>query len=513
MRLDLNALPTDIPLLHTLVRELVESLESERGRAEQLAHQLKNLQRRHFGRKSEHFNPDQLQLWLDALDEEQAAAELEKPPEVTSAAPKRRPPVRKPLPKHLPRINEVHDLDEPTCTGCGHALHRIGEDVTEQLDYQQASFFVHRTVRPKYACRQCETVTSAPLPPQPIDKGIPGPGLLAHVFISKYADHLPLYRQAQIMARHDIDMPRATLCGWVAQGASLLAPLVERMKADVLDTSKLHTDDTPVPVLEPGNGKTRQGRLWVYVRGGSFDVQGEPQPPVAAYQYTPTRNKDGPSRFLANYQGDLQADAYPGYDHLYATGKVREVACWAHARRKLYDIAVQGNAPTATEALAWIKRLYAIEAAIRDAPPAVKRQRRQEEAKPILDNFKPWLEAARRRLPPKSPLAKAIQYALARWIALTRYLDNGQLDIDNNRAERALRGVTLGRKNFLFAGSDKGGERAAIVYSLVETCKLNSVEPFAYLTDVFRRLPTQPAKDIDQLLPYNWQPATDTPKN
>ncbi len=237
-------------------------------------------------------------------------------------------------------------------------------------------------------------------------------------------------------------------------------------------------------------------------------MQDNPQSPVAVYQYTPTRNKDGPSRFLANYQGDLQADAYPGYDHLYTTGKVREVACWAHARRKFYDIAAQGNAPTATGALAWIKRLYAIEEANRDQAPESKCERRQAEARPILDEFKPWLEAARRRLPPKSPLAQAIQYALSRWRALTRYLENGQLDIDNNRAERALRGVTLGRKNYLFAGSDKGGERAAIVYSLVETCKLNSVEPFAYLTDVFRRLPTQPAKDIGELLPYNWQPAT-----
>ena len=237
MRLDLNALPTDITLLHQVVRELVDSLASERERAEQLAHQLKNLQRRHFGRKSEQFNPDQLQLWLDALDEEQAAVELEKVPEAESSAPERRTPVRKPLPKHLPRTSEVHDLEEPACSQCGHELHRLGEEVTEQLDYQHASFFVRRIVRPKYACRACETVTTAPLPSQPIDKGIPGPGLLAHVFISKYADHLPLYRQAQIMARHDIDMPRATLCGWVAQGASLLAPLVERMRHDVLDTA------------------------------------------------------------------------------------------------------------------------------------------------------------------------------------------------------------------------------------------------------------------------------------
>jgi transposase len=502
MRLDLNALPTDANGLHTLVRELVEALDAERGKNAKLQRQVAWLSRQHFGRKSEQIPEEQLRLWLDAMDEDAGAAEAPEPDRDEPVQPRRHA-RRAPLPEHLARTEVTLRPDSTSCAACGGELHEFGEEVTEQLDYRPASFFVRRFVRPKYACRGCETVTTAELPAQPIDKGRPGPGLLAHVLVSKYADHQPLYRLSQMFARERVELPRATLCGWVGKCAPWLAPLVERMTADVLSAPVIHTDDTPVPVLDPGRGQTKQGRLWVYLRAAGAD------PPAVLYDYTPSRAQAGPQAFLEHFRGYLQADAFPGYDALYASGAVYEVACWMHGRRKFYDIARAGNAPLAAQALAFIKTLYEVERAVRDAEPEARRQYREQHARPVLEAFKAWLDTALQRLPPRGELAKAMRYLTRRWTAFTRYLDDGRLAIDNGAAERAFKGPILGRKNWMFAGSDAGGQRAAIVYSLIETCKLNAIEPFAYLSGVLARLPTHPANRIEELLPYHWKDARD----
>jgi len=390
-------------------------------------------------------------------------------------------------------------LASSQCEECGGERHAMGEEVTEQLDYRPASFFVRRFVRPKLACRRCETVKTAALPAQPIDKGRPGPGLLAHVLVSKYADHQPLYRLSQIFAREGVEIPRATLCGWVGKSAPLLAGLAERLACEVLSSPIVHTDDTPVPVLDPGRGQTKQGRLWVYLRSAGAD------PPAVVYDYTPTRAQAGPQAFLKGFEGYLQADAFPGYESLYATGKVHEVACWMHGRRKFYDIARAGNAPLAAKALEYIKALYEVERAVREAEPEQRCRYRHEHARPVLADFKAWLDTEQRRIAPKSELAKAMRYLTKRWASFTRYLEDGRLEADNGAAERALKGPVLGRKNWLFAGSDAGAQRAAIAFSLIETCKLNAVEPFAYLQDILGRLPSHPANRIDELLPYQWK--------
>jgi transposase len=452
-----------------------------------------------FGRKSEQISPDQLALWAEGLEESRPAAPAS--PVELDTPPRRERPVRKPLPAHLPREEEVHDLAACTCPACGGALVRIGEERSEQLDWRPATFFVRRHIRPKYACRACETITTAPAPAAPIDKGLPGPGLLAHVLTSKYLDHLPLYRQAAIFERYGVQLARSTLVGWVAESTSRLAPLAEALQDQVLASPVVHTDDTPVPVLDPGRGKTKTGRLWVYARPPTLG------PPATVYHYTPSRARAGPAGVLEGYRGYLQADAYPGYAALYASGAVTEVGCWAHVRRKFFELAEGGKSPRAAEALLYIQRLYAVEDAARALSPEARAARRQAEAAPVLAALHDWCLATLARLPPKSELAGAIRYATTRWPALTRYLEDGRLAIDNNVAERALRGIALGRKNFLFAGSDTGGERAAIAYSVIASAKANGHEPFAYLRDVLARLPTTLARDLHTLLPWNWQPA------
>ena len=502
MRVDLNALPDDIVVLHRMVHELVERLDAEREAKAKLERQVAWLSRQQFGAKSERVPEEQLRLWLEALEEDAAACgvELEAPKGASDVSAPPRRPVRKPLPEHLAREEQILDLDAAACEECGGALAAIGEEVSEQLDYRPASFFVRRTVRPKYACRGCETVKTAPLPPAPIDKGAAGPGLLAHVLVSKYADHQPLYRQSQMFARHEVELARNTLCGWVGRSVNHLRPIVEHMReTDVLSSDRLHTDDTVVPVLEPGRGSTRKGRLWVYLRPEG------PDPPAVVYEYTPSRAHAGPQRFLASFEGYLQADAFPGYEALYRTGKVHEVGCWMHARRNFHELARQGNAPLAAEALRFIAGLYEIEEAVRGAEPEDRRAYREEHARPLLDELEGWLDTHSRRLSRKSELAQAIRYLHRRWPAFTRYLDDGRLELDNGAAERAFKGPILGRKNWMFAGSDAGAERAAVVFSLIETCKLNAIEPFAYLRDVLARLPTHPARRIDELVPYRWK--------
>jgi len=352
-------------------------------------------------------------------------------------------------------------------------------------------------VRVKYACKACEehVVTSA-LPAQPIDKGRPGPGLLAQVVTAKYADHVPLNRQVDIFARHGIDLARQTLCDWVAGAAELLTPIYRDLTASVLASPVLHTDDTPVPVQDRERTRTREGHLWTYVGGpGRADI---------VYDYTPTRSRAGPLAFLGAFRGYLQADAYAGYDALYATGRVVEVGCWAHARRYFWDAKAVDEA-RALLALGFIQQLYRVEAETKDLEPAPRRALREAQARPVLDRFKRWLDEQADVMLPKSPIGEAVHYARAQWAALTRYLEDGALAIDNNAAERALRRVVTGRKNWLFCGSDEGGRRAAILYSVVATCKAHAIDVWAYLKDVLERIPTHPDRRRAELLPRNWK--------
>jgi transposase len=369
------------------------------------------------------------------------------------------------------------------------------------LEYVRACFKVLRHVRPKLCCDACDCIVQAPAPSRPIDRGLAGPGLLAHVLVSKYADHLPLYRQSEIYAREGVDLDRSTLAGWVGATSELLAPLVDAMRNHVMSASKLHADDTPVPVLAPGNGKTKTGRLWTYVRDDR--PWGDVTAPAVWFTYSPDRKGEHPRQHLKNYRGALQADAYAGFNHLYEKGTIFEVACWAHTRRKFHEIHVAHPSPATSEAIQRIAALYAIEAEIRGSTAEVRKAARQARAKPLLDSMKIWLENNLAQLSRKSDTAAAIRYALGRWKALNRYVDDGHLEIDNNAAERALRVVALGRKNFLFAGSDAGGERAAAIYSLLGSAKLNGLDPELYLHHVLERIADHPVCKINDLLPWN----------
>jgi transposase len=367
------------------------------------------------------------------------------------------------------------------------------------LDYQPASLFVVEHVRCKYACLHCqEHVSTADKPVQPIDKGLPGPGLLAHVIVSKYADHLPLHRLERIFGRQGVELSRSTLCDWMAAAADLLTPLAAVLKQKVLASRVIHTDDTPVPVLDEKRATTRQGRMWVYI--------GDRDHPYTVFDYTPTHARDGPKSFLGAFQGYLQADAFAGYDGIYATGKVLEVACWAHARRKFYE-ARTTDAERSHAALAWIRRLYDVEDRAKALSDAERCALRQAESRPLLTAFCQWLAEQRAAVLPKSPMGQAISYALSNGEALTRYTEAGFLAIDNNVSERTLRAVAVGRKNWLFCGSDKGGRTAATLASVIAGAQRHAVDPFAYLRDVLSRIRTTPADRLDELLPDRWAQA------
>jgi transposase len=489
-------LPDDLDTAHRQIRELAETLRQQDHLIARLQHQLEQLLRARYGKKGEKVDPDQLLLFAhDILAQSEPTSPAARPPEPVES--KSDGHGRKPLPASLPRKRVVHDVapEDRACPECGGERRPIGAEAREQLEYVPASLVVLVHVRPKYACRACAAhVVIAPRLPEPIERGLPGTGLLAHVITSKLADHLPLYRQEGIFRRNGVELSRSTMCDWMAASAGLLEPIVKAMARRVLASKVIGTDDTPVTVQDHAGKGSKTGRLWAYL--------GDRDNPFIIYGYTPDRSRDGPERFLKDYSsGYLQSDAYAGYDGLHARGLV-EVGCWAHARRKFHE--ARTSAPERSHAaIAWIGRLYSVEREARDGgwDDARLTAARAERSRPLLESFGAWLEGEARKVLPKSPVGEAIAYAQSNWTALVRYLESPYLSIDNNATENAIRPIAVGRKNWLHLGSDRGGRTAATLLSLVQSCKALGNEPFAYLRDVLDRVSTHPASRIDDLLP------------
>jgi len=514
------ALPADLETAHALIRRLTAIVSEQ---AEAIAHRdtelarletiLKRLQRLQFGQKSERLEPDQLALGLEDIEGAIGAAEAaEERLDATLAASRteRRRVNRGQLPAHLPRIEELVDVEDKACPCCGGALHVIGEDRAERLDVIPAQFRVLVTRRPKYACRACtDGVVQAHVPPRLIEGGIPTEATVALVLTAKYADHLPLYRQSQIWAREGVEIDRSTMADWVGRAAFELKPLAARLHERLKSAERLFCDETPVPVLDPGRGKTKKGYLWAIARDDR--PWGGTDPPGVVYLYTPGRNSRHAIAALQGFEGVAQVDGYGGYNAL--TDDRRKAPpiplafCWAHWRRKFFDLAKQGPAPIATEMLERTATLYAIEADIRGRSPDQRRTARQQQSQPLVEALFAWLSEKLERAPKGGDLAKAIRYGLSRREGLTRFLTDGRLDMDTNTVERAIRPITLNRKNALFAGSDEGGHAWAAIASLVETCKLNGVDPYPYLRDTLEKLVRGwPASRIDDLLPWAYVP-------
>jgi transposase len=483
-------------------------LIAERARARRLEEIIKAMQRHRFGRRAETLSEDQLLLGLEDVEQtvsaNEAADESTVPAKRADVAAKRRA-NRGALPPHLPRIEILHDLDDKSCPCCRGLLHQIGEDRSERLDIVPAQFRVLVTCRPRYACRTCEDVViQAPAPARLIEGGLPTEATIAQVLVSKFADHLPLYRQAQIYARQGVRLDRSTLADWVGRAAFHLRPIHERLLAILRTSPKLFADETTAPVLDPGRGRTKTGQFWTYARDDR--PWGGADPPAVVYVYAPDRKAARPINHLAGFHGILQVDGYAGYRKLAEGNAVTLAFCWAHVRRRFYELANAGSAPIASEALARIAELYRVEADIRGQSAEARRVARREKSKPVLDALEPWLRDKLLTISQKTKLAEAIRYALSRWDGLCRFLDDGRIEVDSNIVERAIRPIALTRKNALFAGSDGGAETWAIIASLIECCKLVDVEPYAYLTDAITRIVNGHLNShIDDLLPWTYR--------
>ena len=480
---------------------------------EQMKFTIKKLRHERFGQSSErHAVLEQLELSLAEMEEDASQAEAAAQLAVNAAAHanikvaacERRKPARRPLPEHLPRERIVYPSPS-ACPCCGGSLHKLGEDITETLEVIPRQWKVIQHVREKFSCRSCEAITQPPAPSHPIARGRAGPGLLAHILFSKYGLHLPLNRQSAVYAREGVDLDVSTLADWVGAAAATLMPLVLLIRAHVFAAERIHADDTTVRVL--AKGKTRTGRLWTYVRDDR--PFGGPDPPAVTFFYSPDRSAKHPEQHLASYAGLMQADAYAGFNRLYSAsrkpGPITEVACWSHARHNFFDLVRLAKAPIAIEAVKRIDELFAIERESNGLPTQERLRVRNERSRPLMVALEAWLREQRTKLSGQSNVSKAIAYCLTRWVALTRFLDDGRLCMSNNAAEREIRPIAVGRHNWTFAGSDEGGRRAAAIYTLIHSAKINDIDPHAWLADVLARLQDHPAKRIDELLPWNWK--------
>jgi transposase len=517
--------PTELPDDRATLQAILRAALAE---IERLQFQLAGLKRNRFGRRSEKLNDETLQRATEDLEQSVAekmaaleatakplAAKTKPPPPSRAQSPNGAPPKRNrgALPAHLPRVEVIVDIEDKACTCCGGLLHQIGEDQAEMLDYIPAQFRVRVIRRPRYGCRVCENaVVQAPAPDRPIDGGMATEALVAQVLIGKYCDHLPLYRQSQIFARQAINLDRSTLCSWVGRACWWLVPLHELMLSTVLSSPKVFADDTTLPVLDPGNGRTKTGRLWCYAVDNR-PWQG-PGHPVAAYVYSEDRKAEHPAIHLKGFRGLLQVDGYSGFGQLAKAADGPQLAfCWAHARRKFYDIHVATKAPLAEEALRRIAALYEIETEIRGRTADQRRAVRRALSRPLVETMHTWLTETLGRISGRSALAQAIRYALNHWTGLVLFLDDGRLEMDTNTVERAMRPVALGRKNALFAGADSGGEHWALVATLIQTAKLNLLDPLAWLTNVLERIVSGRTKrnELHTLLPWNWKSGNPPP--
>lgn len=494
----------EINALQTQLVALDAELKRRDLKIQQLTLELAYLKRVRFGCKSEALTAEQRDLFIETGDEDGAAfvAELEEQQNPAEIPRPHKRSGRNPLPPELPRIEHRHEPESCTCGACGRELVKIGEDISEQLDVEPARFFVHRHIRPQYACRACETVTAAPVPAALIDGGLAAPGLHAWVLIQKYLDHLPLYRIEKISERHGVPIARSTLAQWVGELGVRLQPLVDRLAFLLKQGSALHADETPVQQLDPGSGKTKRAYMWAY---RSNDLENAPR--IVVFDYQMSRSGAHARAFLEDWRGHLMVDDYGGYKESFRQG-VTELACLAHCRRKFFDLHAAGGHPVADEALRRIGELYAVEAWARDGDVAARLALRQQESLPKLTSLHDWLIAQRMITADGSGLARAIDYSLKRWHALIRYVASGSLPIDNNLVENAIRPITLGRRNWLFTGSERAGRRAAAIQSLLATAKLNDLEPLAWLKDTLEKLPSWPHSRIDELLPFRAANAT-----
>jgi transposase len=490
-------------IVQTLLEQAQKEIRAQACKIEALTMELAHLRRIRFGKKNESLSAVQLSLFEESVLADIAAVDIEIE-QIDSAAktmpakPPRSRAGRQPLPDHLPRIEHRHEPESCQCGQCGNTLVKIGEDITEQLDVEPAKFFVHRHIRPQYACKTCETVTAEPVPPAVIDGGMAAPGLLAWVINNKYLNHLPLYRLEQIAAREQVILSRSTLAEWVGRTGVALQPLADQLKWHLLQGNTLHADETPVAQLEPGNGKTRKAYLWAY-RSNDFD----PGARIVVFDYQTSRSGRHAQDFLQNWQGHLQVDDYGGYKALFSreASPCIELACWAHARRKFFDLHQANDSPMAFEALQRIGKLYAAEAEARQLDCVARQQLRKQKSLPILDALHDWLMQTRLQTANGGASAKALDYTLKRWPSLVRYAHTGNLPIDNNPVENSIRPIAVGKKNWLFVGSERAGQRAAAIQTLLGTAQLNGLNPAAWLKDTLTKLPTCPNSRIDELLP------------